>query len=1489
MMSSAEGHGQVVSLDEDLEPQEHRLPEGSSAHKLFVKAEKSTPDEFWVTAQAQVRRWEQSPSVVRYRAKHAKASKPAHSSSWVSKELDHTRQEMDRVEHKFDHHGEDILLQVGEGKDAGAESIADATTASDGSGRSIQPDASLDDNMKAYKAHHMDMIQKAAEDTARAQKVSDLLTKHVGIQKNHIQQQSEAMQDFSQQLNADSVKTSGELLQSRAEAKSAASAAHNAAQKVLQFSQEEDGLTDAEATSYQQGLELANKIKFEEDVQGLHPLQRRARVEAKQRDVDSRLKAITDGTSENLSDERRELQKARAQSDSILAAQKKAQDAALELQSTDSPETAESKMRAVLSQERQQDHRKEHSLEEKIAALTGQLQSRDAVRQHNQEMRMKLKVMEEQLNSEMLAHKLGLSVGLGKKSTKAGLKQQVLDTRMKVATNKGQISAAQEEMLSMQAKLAKAVAQGSSEADSSVSEYSQASNAAQEKEEEALAMARGGDLSKTERVDYDYGEKLAQQTLNVEQDAAEAEGSVEDSPDSDTMLPEDTAADAESDTDSDDTSAADAGSDTDLGESNEKEDEKGEDEKEIDAQLAKEKAAAAEKADQEKQQKANADAKMERLEAQAKKTAETAKLLLDRQATEMDGQASSAAGTLIHDEPEGQKKQLAGFRDSLEQMKAALSQTGAEVSNADTALASVEQTEQSEAEIKQAKIDAEESASASKAERERLRAEISSRKQALYEAEDKLAHEETANALKGNMEEEVANERTETELEAMRTKEEAILRDRLSKQKRDEMARRQALERRKDSKALKMNAMRNKLSAEEVKSSKVKETEELKLQEEQKEQDAKKSMIAEEEKIAEAAAAAADEELKKAANLRSQEEAKVSKTKAGLSSLEKSQAAVVAEVSDKAAAIVRLEKENDKATDKLTAKKGTLQSLRDSIAAKQNELNEVQTKLRFFKKSNTNAESEEKKAAMVKSELAGLDGTITALKTEGEAAEKAAATDMAITQQQVTAAQERADKEQREAREVEDKAAEAVRKAKSDASDELTQIKEDEKRAAAKTKEALNAQKVKAVKDAQELESQLKMREAKIKGEMEQKKQAAQQAEQELAKKVAKQREALEAETKEKEDQMKEAAANAEEKARVAEEEAAEKKSRLDEELARKKDELAAKTAAELAEARAADAAEEAKLKAKVEAEVKKAKKEEQKARDLEKATAAKVANTEDSIEHKAEQLAAKELTKVKQQLEQKEEGAVEEINKSKDAELKAALKREEVAKAELAAQQGVEDEATKAMKELKQKEHKAKMKTATAVAVERAKLDAVTEKLPTLRLELREVKPGSDKATKATAEAENDVSRLQRLNQITKTQIIQLQGKNDILKKRVSAAEQKYAVEVAGVSKLNKKASDLRSASQRLKQRIKMLQDSTTKVDDSAAEAKREKAQLDAKMAQMESSLSPTQLKEKEDQEKQKLEELRKEAAEKDAEAEKAKDAIEEPGLRQDWSLVHV
>ena len=59
--------------------------------------------------------------------------------------------------------------------------------------------------------------------------------------------------------------------------------------------------------------------------------------------------------------------------------------------------------------------------------------------------------------------------------------------------------------------------------------------------------------------------------------------------------------------------------------------------------------------------------------------------------------------------------------------------------------------------------------------------------------------------------------------------------------------------------------------------------------------------------------------------------------------------------------------------------------------------------------------------------------------------------------------------------------------------------------------------------------------------------------------------------------------------------------------------------------------------------------------------------------------------------------------------------------------------------------------------------------------------------------------------------------------------------------------------------------------------------------MAQMESSLSPTQLKEKEDQEKQKLEELRKEAAEKDAEAEKAKDAIEEPGLRQDWSLVHV
>merc|ERR1711934_196429 len=191
--------------------------------------------------------------------------------------------------------------------------------------------------------------------------------------------------------------------------------------------------------------------------------------------------------------------------------------------------------------------------------------------------------------------------------------------------------------------------------------------------------------------------------------------------------------------------------------------------------------------------------------------------------------------------------------------------------------------------------------------------------------------------------------------------------------------------------------------------------------------------------------------------------------------------------------------------------------------------------------------------------------------------------------------------------------------------------------------------------------------------------------------------------------------------------------------------------------------------------------------------------------------------------------------------------------------------------------------KMATELAVERAKLDAVQSKLPGLRLDLREATPSVDRSTKKTAEAENEVARLQRLNQITKKEMIELKANNDMITKRVKLAEQKYAVEVASAGKTVKQTKKLKRASKRLRQRIALLEASRTNVADKAsAEEKAEQAALMQKMKQAESALSPEQLQEKEKEEEEKLAALRKEAIDKDAEASDAQDE-----LQPDWALV--
>jgi len=169
----------------------------------------------------------------------------------------------------------------------------------------------------------------------------------------------------------------------------------------------------------------------------------------------------------------------------------------------------------------------------------------------------------------------------------------------------------------------------------------------------------------------------------------------------------------------------------------------------------------------------------------------------------------------------------------------------------------------------------------------------------------------------------------------------------------------------------------------------------------------------------------------------------------------------------------------------------------------------------------------------------------------------------------------------------------------------------------------------------------------------------------------------------------------------------------------------------------------------------------------------------EDRVEKEAEQLAAAEVAKVEKQLKAKEQATIGEMNvslltpptllsshseiasclqKSKQAELKAAMAREEEAKKKLDGEAGVEDEAVKAMRELKKQEKKAKQDLASAIAVAQAKLDDSLADIPHLKLALKEVSPQVDRATKRAADAQNKVARLQRMNQMTKTESVTME-----------------------------------------------------------------------------------------------------------------------------------
>ena len=89
---------------------------------------------------------------------------------------------------------------------------------------------------------------------------------------------------------------------------------------------------------------------------------------------------------------------------------------------------------------------------------------------------------------------------------------------------------------------------------------------------------------------------------------------------------------------------------------------------------------------------------------------------------------------------------------------------------------------------------------------------------------------------------------------------------------------------------------------------------------------------------------------------------------------------------------------------------------------------------------------------------------------------------------------------------------------------------------------------------------------------------------------------------------------------------------------------------------------------------------------------------------------------------------------------------------------------------------------------------------------------------------------------------------------------------------------------SERLRSKIEVLEESSSKMKNEALAEQQEKAAIAKKLESVESALSPEQLAAKETEAKEKLEELKKDQNDKEAEASTAKEELQ-PG----WGLVHV
>merc|ERR1712166_475384 len=405
--SGAEDHSDgVTSLHGDEDVQSVGAS-GEGHGKLFDAAAQHSPERFWSEAKAQVGRWENSPRVASLRSSQnsgadakgqkkstAKRTKAARHKDSVRKKnfmrgflralkdkkgTPHAgKKHADRVEllELSEQAAEDPTATEDSAAAAAAEDSDTAASSTDTPAaaepsdtldpQSTEPtkvtaSASVEDQMSAFESHQKDRLARATVDNARMSSIKDRISGRLEGRKVAKKTDEASVKSFTDQLAVDGPRVESELVASAAEASTATEAARKAAQKVLEFSQQEDKLDDGESKSYEQGLEMAKQFRMEEEAKSFDVAAHAEKLEQSEQEVSARLSRIQNGDSAAAAKEDRSIHSAQAHAAATINAVANGGDVS----------AAKNQMENALNKQHTEDQTEEQQLSAKLKQLHG--------------------------------------------------------------------------------------------------------------------------------------------------------------------------------------------------------------------------------------------------------------------------------------------------------------------------------------------------------------------------------------------------------------------------------------------------------------------------------------------------------------------------------------------------------------------------------------------------------------------------------------------------------------------------------------------------------------------------------------------------------------------------------------------------------------------------------------------------------------------------------------------------------------------------------------------------------------------------------------------------------------------------------------------------------------------------------------------------------------------------------------------------------------